>query len=408
MASRIIALLATGAAATLAAGAALADDQTPPPSTPPAAAPPAAPTAPSTPSMTGPLAADATPPTFDLGLLGHKVTVNGAITGLAQWQNHPAPGDHEGQADISNGQVFINKSDGVIQYFLQIGVYSLPDIGTPYVRSATLTKETFGPVPQGFLKIVPNSSWSIEVGKLPTLMGAEYTFSVEDMNIERGLLWNQENAVNRGVQVNYTKGKLALSLSFNDGFYSNHYSWVWGSATWTFNSANNIEFVGGGNTERTNISTFATPLLLNNEQIYNIMYIHTQGPWIIEPYIQYTHVPSLPGLGIPHDASTLGAALFVNYSFDAKSKLRGLSLPVRVEYISSSGNATDGTPNLLYGPGSNAWSVTITPTYQFKIYFIRAELSYVDASGATAGFAFGRFGNDRSQTRGLIETGVLF
>jgi hypothetical protein len=51
-------------------------------------------------------------------------------------------------------------------------------------------------------------------------MGAEYTFTFENMNIERGLLWNQENAINRGIQVNQTIGKSA-SLSWNDGFYSN-------------------------------------------------------------------------------------------------------------------------------------------------------------------------------------------
>jgi hypothetical protein len=107
-------------------------------------------------------------------------------------------------------------------------------------------------------------------------------------------------------------------------------------------------------------------------------------------------------------ASTWGAALLVSYAFDAKSPLRGFSLPFRVEYISSTGANDTGAPNLLYGPGSNAWSFTITPTYQYKIYFIRAEFSYVDANNATPGLVFGKFGLDRSQTRGLIETGVLF
>ena len=37
----------------------------------------------------------------------------------------------------------------------------------------------------------------------------------------------------------------------------------------------------------------------------------------------------------------------------------------------------DGAANLLYGPGSAAWSVTVTPTYQKNIFFTRAELSYV-------------------------------
>ena len=50
----------------------------------------------------------------------------------------------------------------------------------------------------------------------------------------------------------------------------------------------------------------------------------------------------------------------------------------------------------------------MTPTYQYKIFFARAELSYVSASHTTAGAAFGRLGNDRSQTRGVIEAGVLF
>jgi hypothetical protein len=79
-----------------------------------------------------------------------------------------------------------------------------------------------------------------------------------------------------------------------------------------------------------------------------------------------------------------------------------------VEYISSTGNALNGAPNLMYGPGSKAWSITVTPTYQYKIYFVRAEFSYVDASSTTPGSAFGPLGVATSQTRGLIETGVLF
>ena len=60
-------------------------------------------------------------------------------------------------------------------------------------------------MPQAFLKIVPTDNFSIQAGKLPTLIGAEYTFSFENFNIERGLLWNQEPAVSRGVQANYTR-----------------------------------------------------------------------------------------------------------------------------------------------------------------------------------------------------------
>ena len=159
------------------------------------------------------------------------------------------------------------------------------------------------------------------------------------------------------------------------------------------------------------MSNSATSPLANNSQIYNLIYTHTDGPWTVMPYIQYTTVPSLSRLGTT-SASTSGAAVFVNYTFPATatmggSSLAGLSLPARIEYISTSANKTTGA-NLLYGPKSNAFSVTVTPTYQWKIYYVRGEASYVSASKAAAGAAFGVDGMSKSQVRGMLEMGVLF
>jgi hypothetical protein len=81
---------------------------------------------------------------------------------------------------------------------------------------------------------------------------------------------------------------------------------------------------------------------------------------------------------------------------------------VRLEYISSTGSLAANSANLLYGPGSNAWSITFTPTYQYKIYYIRGEVSYVQAGSVTPGYVFGPSGLATSQTRGLVEVGVLF
>ena len=55
-----------------------------------------------------------------------------------------------------------------------------------------------------------------------------------------GLLWNQENAINRGVRAHYTKGPLALSFAWTDGFFSNRYSWLLGSATYSCDSSNSV------------------------------------------------------------------------------------------------------------------------------------------------------------------------
>jgi len=240
------------------------------------------------------------------------------------------------------------------------------------------------------------------------LIGAEYTFSFENMNIQRGLLWNQENAVNRGVQLNYAADPLTFAFSWNDGFYSNRFTWLWGSIAYALNKENTFSFVAGGNYAHTTKATLATPLFQNNETILNLIYTYNAAPWTITPYFQYTHVPQDSSIGAMTSASTYGGAILANYSFGEGSPLPGVSLPIRLEYIASTGSAANGAPNLLYGPGSNAWSITVTPTYQYKIFFARAEFSHVGTTNTTAGLVFGPGGTNKTQTRAVLEAGILF
>ena len=354
------------------------------------------------PAMSGPLNANANPTKFDAGPLG-KIYVTGALTGLAQYQDHAVPGDDKTLADISNGQVFVQKTDGPLQFFIQAGLYSLPDLGFPYVKATDTTKNLYGVVPQAFVKIAPNSDFSILAGKLPTLIGAEYTFSFENMNVERGLLWNQETAVSRGVQANYAHGPVSLSVSLNDGFYSKRFNWISASFGYTLDKENSVTLVGAGNVSHTAHSSAATPLLQNNGEIYNLIFTHTAGPWIVQPYLQYTRVHAEPALGTPRGASTYGAALLLKYSVS-----KALSLVGRGEYIAQSGSPGGTTPSLLYGPGSSAWSLTFTPTYQQGIFFVRGEASHVGVSDLAPGSGFGSSLNHKSQNRLLVEGGFLF
>lgn len=354
------------------------------------------------PGMTGPLSANANPTSVDAGPLG-KVYVTGAVSGLAMWQDHAIPGDRESFGDLSNGQVFIQKTDGPLQFFIQAGAYSLPSLGAGYLKSTDATKATFGAIPQAYVKFAPSANFNIMAGKLPTLIGAEYTFTFENMNINRGLLWNQENAVNRGVQANFTNGPLSVSVSWNDGFYSNKYNWASGLVSYAVTPHDTLTGVAMGNLGHTNKSTFATPLLQNNSQIYNLIWTHNDGPWTITPYLQYTRVPKSTSLGISKGASTMSGALFAKYAFSPEFSLAG-----RAEYIKSSGSIANGAPSLLYGAGSKAWSLTVTPTYQKGIFFLRGELAYMKAVDATPGFALGPNFNDTNQTRAVVETGFLF
>ena len=355
-----------------------------------------------TPSMSGPLSANPDPMSFDAGPLG-KIYITGAVSGLGFWQDNHVPGDQAWRADLSNGEVFVQKTDGWLQFFAQAGAYSLPSLGTAYLTAGDTIKDTFGAVPVAYAKIAPIDNFSIEAGKLPTLIGDEYTFTFENMNIERGLLWNQEPAISRGVQANYSSGPFSVALSLNDGFYSNRFNWLSGSVGYTIDSSNSVSFIGGGNLGHTGFSSFATPLAQNNGDIFNLIYTWTSGPWTVSPYLQYANVPTDAALGITHGVSTTAGALLVSYAINDDWRVAG-----RGEYISSSGNLIAGTPSLLYGPGSDAWSLTLTPTWQHGILFARAEASYVGVGHTSSGFAFGQNFDQTSQARLMLETGVLF
>ncbi len=420
---RITTLLATSAAsALLCAGAAWADDQAAPAAAPaagPAAAPAAAPAAPAAPapspmpypSMTPPISANPNPASFDAGPLG-KIMVDGVLSGGGFYQSNPQYGQPNNFGDLDNAQVILNKADGPIQFYVQAGVYSIKSLGTAYVKSTTFDNATFGFVPQGFLKLVPNSMFSIEAGALPTLIGAEYTFSFENMNIERGLLWNQEPAISKGVQVNFTKGPWAISAAWTDGYYSDTYTALSGNITYTFKNSDTLVFAAEGNMASNHVNTFVTPVQQNNGQIYNLIYTHTQGPWTITPYIQYSNSPS-NAVSLSGDA--WGFAVLTKYNFTPE-----VSVSARGEYIKS-----DGAANLLgYGVDSSAWSLTVTPAYQKGIFFIRGELSYVGVSGyqhsvtvvpsppyppfLIPGYGFGSTGDSSSQFRVMGEAGIVF
>jgi hypothetical protein len=349
------------------------------------------------PVMTGPLVAHSNPLDIEAGPLGN-IYITGTISGLGLWQNNPMADNPNSLLDLDNGQLFIQKPEGFLQFYAQAGGYSLPSIGTSYLRMDDTTHDFFGPVPVAFIKLTPSDNFSVMVGKLFTLIGGENTFTLQNFNIEHGLLWNQTNAVNRGMQMNYIQGGFTGSIALSDGFYSGRLNWLSGLVTYTINSKNSLNLVASGNIKYDNESSLVTPLAQNNSQIYDLIYSYTSGRLTISPTLQFTHVPKNQSIGLLDSASTYGAALATKFAFNTYWSITG-----RAEYIS-----TTGGTNVAYGPGSNAWSLTLTPTYQRGIFFVRAETSLVMAYHITAGSAFGQGGTNHSQGRLLIETGLLF
>ena len=112
---------------------------------------PAAPSPLSTPAITGPLHA-APPITLDAGPLG-KLDLDGIVSGIGLWQGNHVAGDNPTQAALSNGQVFIQKTTGWWQFYVQAGAYNILALGTPFLATDKAITNLYGAVPVAYLKL---------------------------------------------------------------------------------------------------------------------------------------------------------------------------------------------------------------------------------------------------------------
>jgi hypothetical protein len=399
--------LAGCALAALSAGAARAQEPAKVPAEP-------APVVLAAPAMSPTLASNANPFGVDAGPLG-KLYIGGQITGigLAQSDTVPAPGtgNADSLGDLGSGMLTLQTSGAPLTFVLQVGAYSFATLGTPYTRASQTPDLTYSYVPVGYAKLDLGSGLSIQAGSMPTIIGAEYAFTYQNINIQRGLLWNQEPVISKGVQANYSKGPLNVSVSLTDGFYSDKFNWLAGLVTYAIDSHNTIGVNGGFNTGTSVTNRTATPILQNNSALILASWTYSNGPLWISPYFQYTRVDAEPRIGAFLGAETWAGAVLAKYSLTPEFSIGG-----RFEYISSSSDGCNGGPaalcvaptNLLYGPNSDAYTLTVTPTWQKGIFFARGEASYVSIGGLTPGFGFGSAFNSRDQFRALFEVGVLF
>ena len=349
-------------------------------------------------AMSGPLVANSDPFAFDAGAFG-KFQIDGAVSGLAFLQDNSLPADRHSVLDLDNGEIFVQSSGSWLQLFAALGTYSFPSLGTAYLDTSRTSRSTYSYAPEAIAKILLPDGLSVEAGKLPSLIGDESVFTIENIDLERGLLWNQTPTISRGVQLNYASGPLSLSLSWNDGFYSNRFNWIAGSAAFALaGNAGMITLIGGANLGHTAYSDFATPLAQNNSAIVDLAYSAVLGSWTINPYLQFAEIPKDGAAELSGHRRTEGAAMLLIRKLNDD-----WSLGARCEYL-----ASEGDINLLYGVGSSSWSLTLTPTYQKGVLFARAEASYVALFHGQAGSEFGRKADSNSQARLMFETGILF
>ena len=346
-------------------------------------------------------------PSFNLDQLG-KWSISSVATGIGFKQSNPIGGG----VDFSNAQLLIQKNEGSFQFFIQTGLYSVPVLGKNYVRSVSQTVDSYGYMPQAYATYVHNENWSFSAGKMPSMGGYESTFTYQNLNIQRGLLWDQTSSVSYGAQMNYSKDDLSLAFTWNDGYYSNKMNWLGASASYQLDKKQNIGFRWVGSTSGNTQDTPNTPLLQNNSQIVNLLYSYSGDKWYFAPYLQMTIIPVNGAIGITSEYKTYGAAILANYrfsGFETEGRQHAkISLPFRLEYITEKGGSYGSSQTILYGPNSSATSLTITPTVQYDKYFARLEGSVVRLDNPQVGLGFGQADSKKSQFRLMLEAGLLY
>ena len=359
------------------------------------------------------MAAPAPPPTPSPAP-SPPVTVSGIISDFTFTSDNPnATGalDTAGGADLSsrtqlsNALITIAHSTGRLRFSLTAGAYNFPVVGVAINPTFQRFANTnlFGYLPNAFVQYVPNANWAISAGKLPTLLGQENTFTFQNINIQRGLVWNLEPVVSNGVRVAYSNNNFSAALEYNDGFYSGSRRAFEGMLGWNPTSANSLQFIfiiPDANTPSNNTA------LIANKREYDLMYTQQLGKLQLLPYALWVQSPASSALGYASSQSAFGAVLLANYAFNGSFSLGG-----RFEAVGNSSSIHDFSFNsdlVGYGPGSSATTFTLTPAYKTAHLIVRGEWSHVVAKNVFPGLGFGPGGLRTNQTRLGLEVGAQF
>ncbi|MDP9016833.1 MAG: porin, partial [Candidatus Eremiobacteraeota bacterium] len=313
--------------------------------------------------------------------------------------------DTGSRTDYENILFSVTRNTGVFRFGANIGEYAFPVVGqslNPTFRIGSNT-DLFSYVPLAYVQYVPSSTWTFSAGKLGTLLGSEGIFTFQNANIQRGLVWNAEPVVSRGVRATYAQGKFSGNLEYNDGYYSGKLGAIEGLLGWAASPNTTAQFawIVPQASARSNPTAF-----IANRREANLMLAQTFGKLQLNPYLLWIDSPGNTALGFNGDERAFGAVFAANYTFDA-----GWSLAARYESITNRSNASDPSLNadlVGFGPGSAATTWTLTPAFKTGHTSIRAEYSAVNLSSFTPGLGFGPAGILRSQTRIGAEIGVQF
>jgi hypothetical protein len=314
-------------------------------------------------------------------------------------------------ANVGSALVELQKTTGTLQFTLQVGSYGgTNSLGTPMYQTS-LNTYTTGPLYAGFLTIAPPSipGFTISGGQLNSIEGFEGGDWLNS-NLLTTEIYYVQTGQSRGVQVTYAHGPVSLNFIFGDGYDTGVFNYVQFLGAYTINSNNIASIYGAANLGTTGPHAYVyadeSPVYANSN-LLGMYYSYTNGNLNLVPEVQYQYTKARAILGLTKPTSNFGAALFADYSF-GKSPY---SIGAWGEYVTSHTSQADNF-SWFIGPNAEAVGFSVTPTWQYKYLFLRADLGYLylmhntDATGVK--FGYGGSGTGRNVVSTQLEAGLFF
>lgn len=357
---------------------------------------------------------------IDGGPLG-SLNLSGGVDGYGYLVNNVPKGPLNG-VNVGNALVQLQKASGILQFTIEIGSNggAIP-LGTGKPQQTSINQFSTGPLFAGYITISPpDMPFSISAGQVASLEGYEAGVDWYNASQLSTDIFAVENSQNRAVEFAYDHGPVSTTVSFGDGYDTGVFNFLQALVTYTFNSSNVINVFYGGNLGRTglNAKTYGNVCgygkascnatvgtygpYFANSQMFGAYYSYTNGNLNIVPEVQYIYAKKDHQLGLNQFSSNLGLALFGDYSFaDTPYSIGGW-----VEYENSIG------PDAWFvGPKSEGVGLAVSPTWQYKDLFARANAGYFYLFHNSFGgvkYGYGSSGTARGQFVGTLEAGVLF
>jgi hypothetical protein len=321
-------------------------------------------------------------------------------------------------SDVANGLVEVQKTDGELQFTVEVGSNGgAVTLGAGAPGQTSISTFTTGPLYAGYVTVAPTGlPVTISAGQIGSLEGWESGIDWNNANQLTTEIFYVQNSQSRGVSANYTQGPINATVTFGDGYDTGVFNFIQGLVTYTINPTNSISVYTADNLGRTGLAAYGYgggtvgsygPEFVNSDMIGGF-YSYTMGNLNLVPEVQYQYAKADAKVGITKGTYNLGAAVFADYSLSSTSPY---SVGAWVEYFTSHTSAADETTWFI-GPDAQGAGLSVTPTWQYKDLFARADAGYIyllhnKAADGVTSYGYGD-SKDHGEFVGTLEAGLLF